>query len=144
MPLSKRSFESTQVACESSVIYLRSDLRAVSVATVAELILFEVDNPRSLVYELERLRADLRKLPGASDLLRVERWVDDIIIRLHRLDPTHFDVVTANEKRAELAELLTGIHNVLLDPANVTTATRLSLLGEVQPLRGPDQRRVMP
>ncbi|WP_052696424.1 alpha-E domain-containing protein [Mycobacterium lepromatosis] len=132
------------MACESSVIYLRSDLRAVSVATVAELILFEVDNPRSLVYELERLRADLRKLPGASDLLRVERWVDDIIIRLHRLDPTHFDVVTANEKRAELAELLTGIHNVLLDPANVTTATRLSLLGEVQPLRGPDQRRVMP
>ncbi|WP_237755941.1 alpha-E domain-containing protein [Mycobacterium lepromatosis] len=126
------------------MIYLRSDLRAVSVATVAELILFEVDNPRSLVYELERLRADLRKLPGASDLLRVERWVDDIIIRLHRLDPTHFDVVTANEKRAELAELLTGIHNVLLDPANVTTATRLSLLGEVQPLRGPDQRRVMP
>lgn len=136
--------ESTLVACESSVIYLRRNLGAVSVATVAELVLFEAENPRSLAYQLERLRADLRSLPGASGSSRAERLVDDISTRLRRLDPADLDVVTADGERAELAGLLTGIRNGLLDLAEVITATQLSLPGEMQPLWGPDQRRVMP
>lgn len=135
--------ESTQMACESSVIYLRHNLRAVNVATVAELVLFEVENPRLLVYPLERLRTDLWQLPGASGSSRAERLADDISIRLRRLDPADFDVVTANGERAKLAGLLTGIHNGLLDPTDVTTATQLSLPGEMQPMWVPDQRWVM-
>ncbi|WP_231589445.1 circularly permuted type 2 ATP-grasp protein [Mycobacterium haemophilum] len=136
--------ESTLVACESSVIYLRRNLGAVSVATVAELVLFEAENPRSLAYQLERLRADLRALPGASGSSRAERLVDDISTRLRRLDPADLDVVTVDGERAELAALLTGIHHGLLDLADVITTTQLSLPGEMQPLWGPDQRRVMP
>ena len=50
--------ESTLVACESSVIYRRRTLGKVSVAAVADLVLFDAENPRSLVYQLERLRAE--------------------------------------------------------------------------------------
>ncbi len=52
--------ESTLVACESSVIYRRRNLGTVSVAAVADLVLFDAENPRSLVYQFERLRADLQ------------------------------------------------------------------------------------
>jgi uncharacterized alpha-E superfamily protein len=57
--------ESTLVACESSVIYRRRTVGKVSVAALAELMLFDATNPRSLVYQLERLRADLGDLPGS-------------------------------------------------------------------------------
>jgi uncharacterized circularly permuted ATP-grasp superfamily protein/uncharacterized alpha-E superfamily protein len=136
--------ESTLVACESSVIYLRRNRGAVSVVTVAELVLFDPENPRSLAYQLERLRAGLRALPGSSGSSRAERSVDDIGIRLRRLDPARLDRVNADGKRAELAGLLDGIHKALLELADVIKASQLSLPGEMQPLWGPDRRRVMP
>jgi uncharacterized alpha-E superfamily protein len=136
--------ESTLVACESSVIYLRRNRGAVSVVTVAELVLFDPENPRSLAYQLERLRAGLRALPGSSGSSRAERSVDDIAIRLRRLDPARLDRVNADGKRAELAGLLDGIHKALLELADVIKASQLSLPGEMQPLWGPDRRRVMP
>ncbi len=136
--------ESTLVVCESSVIYLRRNLGVVGVATVAELVLFEAENPRSLAYQLERLHADLRALPGASGSSRAERLVDDISTRLRRLDPAELDQVTADGERAELAGLLSGMHSGLRELAGVITATQLSLPGEMQPLWGPDLRRVVP
>jgi uncharacterized circularly permuted ATP-grasp superfamily protein/uncharacterized alpha-E superfamily protein len=136
--------ESTLVVCESSVIYLRRNLGVVSVTTVAELVLFEAENPRSLAYQLERLRADLRALPGASGSSRAERLVDEIGTRLRRLDPADLDRVGADGQRAELARLLSGMHDGLLELADVITSTQLSLPGEMQPLWGPDLRRVVP
>ncbi len=50
--------ESMLVACESSVIYRRRTLGKVSVSAVADLVLFDEENPRSLVFQLERLRAE--------------------------------------------------------------------------------------
>src|SRR6202453_2069655 len=58
--------ESALVSCESSVIYRRCTVGKVSVAAVAELMLYDAQNPRSLLYQLERLRADLKVLPGSS------------------------------------------------------------------------------
>jgi uncharacterized circularly permuted ATP-grasp superfamily protein/uncharacterized alpha-E superfamily protein len=136
--------ESMLVACESSVIYLRRNPGAMSVTPVAELVLFDAENPRSLAYQLERLRADLRALPGASGSSRAERLVDDIGTRLRRIDPAGLDQVTAEGERAELAALLTGMQDGLLELADVITATQLSLPGEMQPLWGPDRRREMP
>ena len=80
--------ESALVACESSVIYRRRNLGAVSVAAVADLVLLDAENPRSLVFQFERLRADLKTLPGSSGSSRPERIVDEIGTRLRRLDPT--------------------------------------------------------
>jgi uncharacterized circularly permuted ATP-grasp superfamily protein/uncharacterized alpha-E superfamily protein len=136
--------ESTLVACESSVIYLRRNLGAVSVAAVAELVLFEPENPRSLVYQLERLRADLKALPGASGSSKAERLVDEINTPLRRLDPADLDVVTAEGERAELTQLLDGVHTGLRDLSGIISATQLSVPGEMQPLWGPDRRRMMP
>jgi uncharacterized circularly permuted ATP-grasp superfamily protein/uncharacterized alpha-E superfamily protein len=136
--------ESALVACESSVIYRRRTLGKVSVAAVADLVLFDTENPRSLVYQLERLRANLKALPGSSGSSRPERLVDEIATRLRRLDPADLEEVTADGTRAELAELLDGMHRDLRELSGVITATHLSLPGGMQHLWGPDEFRVVP
>jgi uncharacterized alpha-E superfamily protein len=136
--------ESALVACESSVSYRRRTLGVVSVAAVADLVLFDNENPRSLVYQLERLRADLKALPGSSGSSRPERLVDEIATRLRRLDPADLEEVTPDGTRAELAELLDGMHRDLRELSGVVTATHLSLPGGMQHLWGSDERRVVP
>jgi uncharacterized alpha-E superfamily protein len=106
--------------------------------------LFDAENPRSLVYQLERLRADLKALPGSSGSSRPERLVDEIATRLRRLNPADLEDVTAEGDRAVLTELLNGMHKDLRELSGLITATHLSLPGDMQPLWGPDERRVMP
>ncbi|GJF08723.1 hypothetical protein NGTWS0302_22030 [Mycolicibacterium cyprinidarum] len=136
--------ESTLIALESAVIYRRRNPGMFSVAAVAELVLFDAQNPRSLVYQLERLRTNLNSLPGASGSSRPERMVDEIAIRLRRIEPAELEEVTATGAREELDGLLGGIHRDLRELSGVITATHLSLPGDMQPLWGPDARRMMP
>lgn len=136
--------ESTLVACESSVIYRRRTLGKVSVAAVADLLLFDAENPRSLVYQLDRLRANLKTLPGSSGSSRPERLIEEITARLRRIEPADLDGVAADGHRAELAKLVTSMHNDLREFSRVITAAHLSLPGDMQPLWGPDERRVVP
>jgi uncharacterized circularly permuted ATP-grasp superfamily protein/uncharacterized alpha-E superfamily protein len=136
--------ESTLVACESSVIYRRRTLGKVSVAAVADLVLFDEENPRSLAYQFERLRTNLKALPSSSGSTRPERLIDEVAARLRRLDPADLEAVTPEGKRTELAELLGGMHADLRELSGLITATHLSLPGGMQPLWGPDERRVMP
>ena len=132
------------MVCESSVVYRRRNPGTVSVAAVAELVLFDAENPRSLVFQLERLRAGLKALPGSSGSSKPERLVDEIVTRLRRIEPADLEEVTADGDRADLAALLNGMHKDLRDLSGVITATHLSLPGGMQPLWGPDERRVMP
>jgi uncharacterized circularly permuted ATP-grasp superfamily protein/uncharacterized alpha-E superfamily protein len=136
--------ESTLMACESSVIYRRRNPGTVSVAAVAELVLFDAENPRSLVFQLERLRADLKALPGSSGSSRPERLVDEIATRLRRLDPAALEDVTPDGDREVLTKLLNGMHRDLRELSVLITATHLSLPGGMQPLWGPDERRLVP
>jgi uncharacterized alpha-E superfamily protein len=136
--------ESTLVVLESSVIYRRRMVGRVSVAAVAELVLFDADNPRSLAYQLERLRTGLRALPGASGSSRPQRLVDDIGTRLRRLDPAELEGVSEDGRRSELAGLLDGMHRDLGELSGIITATHLSLPGGMQHLWGPDERRLVP
>jgi uncharacterized circularly permuted ATP-grasp superfamily protein/uncharacterized alpha-E superfamily protein len=136
--------ESALVACESSVIYRRRTLGKVSVAAVADLVLFDEENPRSLAYQFERLRTNLKALPSSSGSSRPERLIDEVGARLRRLDPADLEDVTPDGKRAELADLLDGIHADLRELSRIITSTHLSLPGGMQPLWGPDERRVMP
>jgi len=106
--------------------------------------LFDTENPRSLVYQLERLRANLKALPGSSGSSRPERLVDEIVARLRRLDPADLEEVSAEGTRVELAELLDGMHRDLCELSNVITTTHLSLPGGMQHLWGPDEFRVVP
>jgi uncharacterized alpha-E superfamily protein len=132
------------VACESSVIYRRRTVGQVSVAAVTELMLFDANNPRSLLYQLERLRANLRDLPSSSGSSRPERMVEEISTLMRRSNPAVLEAVTADGRRAKLADLLATIHSELRDLAKVITETQLALPGGMQPLWGPDERRVMP
>ena len=136
--------EATLVACESSVIYRRRTVGKVSVAAVAELMLFDAQNPRSLLYQVERLRADLKDLPGASGSSRPERLVEEIGTLLRRSHPAELEIVSAGGLRAKLADLLGSVHAGLRELAEVITTTQLALPGGMQPLWGPDVRRVMP
>jgi uncharacterized circularly permuted ATP-grasp superfamily protein/uncharacterized alpha-E superfamily protein len=136
--------ESTLVACESSVIYRRRNPGKVSVAAVADLLLFDAENPRSLVYQFERLRANLKALPGSSGSSRPERLIEEIATRLRRLDPADLEEFTSDGRRAELAELVDGMHSGLRDLSGVITVAHLSLPSGMQPLWGPDERRVVP
>ncbi|MGE2834397.1 circularly permuted type 2 ATP-grasp protein [Mycobacterium sp. SMC-4] len=136
--------ESALVVCESLVMYRRRNPGKVSVAAVAELVLFDATNPRSLVYQLERLRADLKTLPGASGSTRPERMVDEISARLRRIEPGDLDDVDADGRRPELAGLMAGTHRDLGELAGVISSTHLSLPGGMQPLWGPDRRRLLP
>ena len=97
-----------------------------------------------MLYQLERLRADLRELPSSSGSSRPERMVDEISTLLRRSLPAELEGVDADGRRAELAELLAAIHAELRDLAEVITETQLALPGGMQPLWGPDERRVMP
>ncbi|BBX16860.1 hypothetical protein CRI77_17820 [Mycolicibacterium duvalii] len=136
--------ESTLVACESLVIYRRRNPGKASVAGVAELVLFDGTNPRSLVYQLERLRADLKTLSGASGSSRAERMVDEIAARLRRIEPDELESVDGGGRRRELDGLLAATHQALRELAGVISATHLSVPGEMQPLWGPDRRRLVP
>jgi uncharacterized circularly permuted ATP-grasp superfamily protein/uncharacterized alpha-E superfamily protein len=135
--------ESTLVACESAVIYRRRNPGSANVAAVADLLLFDHQNPRSLVYQLDRLRTGLKSLPGSSGSSRPERLVEEISTRLRRVEPTALETVTPEGRRAVLAALLDGMHADLRELSGIIIATHLSLPG-MQPLWGPDARRVVP
>ncbi|MGI9125066.1 MAG: circularly permuted type 2 ATP-grasp protein, partial [Mycobacterium sp.] len=136
--------DSILIACESSVIYRRRNLGQASVAAVAELLLFDESNPRSLAYQTDRLRTNLRSLPGGSGSSRPAQLVEDISARLRRSDPDDLDLVDAHGRRPEFDLLLEGMQSGLNELADVINRTQLSLEGEMQPIWGPDQRRVMP
>lgn len=136
--------DSVLAACESSVIYRRRNLGQASTAAVAELLLFDNSNPRSLVYQLDKLRSGLRSLPGASGSSRPERLVEEISKRLRRLDPEDLEHADSTGYRGEFDGLLRGVHEALSELSDVITQTQLSLPGDMQPLWGPDQRRELP
>ena len=144
-PAAERTvIESTLIAAESAVTYRRRTAGEVSVAALAELMLFDATNPRSLVYQLERLRTDLGDLPGSSGSSRPQRMVAEISTLLRRSNPADLEAVAADGRRKKLAELLTAVHTALRELAEVITATQLALPSDMQPLWGGDERRIVP
>lgn len=136
--------ESMLVACESSVIYRRRTLGKVSVTAIADLVLFDEENPRSLVFQLERLRANLKRLPSSSGSSRPERWADEIAATLRRVDLDDLETVGADGRRTELLDLLDRLHADLRELSNLIATAHLSLPTGIQPLWGPDERRLLP
>ena len=137
--------ESTLVACESSVIYRRRNLGKVSVAAVADWCCSTPRTRGRWCTSSSGCGPTSRRCPASSGSSRPERLVDEIVTRLRRLDPGRpRGRRRADGQRGELAELLDGMHADLRELSGVITATHLSLPGGMQPLWGPDERRVMP
>ena len=85
---------------------------------------------------------DPRLVPGY--MATGDPMVDEVATRLRRIEPAELEEVTADGRREELAGLLRGMNIDLRELSGVITATHLSLPGGMQPLWGPDARRVMP
>jgi uncharacterized circularly permuted ATP-grasp superfamily protein/uncharacterized alpha-E superfamily protein len=58
--------ESILTAAESIITYRRRYRSRAQLEMVLELLLLDADNPRSLVYQLDRLKEDLEEMPGAD------------------------------------------------------------------------------
>ncbi len=136
--------EAVLAACESAVTYRRRNRGALRIASVAQLLLFDAGNPRSLVFQLDALRVNLLALPGASGSSRPERLVEEVAAQLRRVDPSDLEIVDKHGRRAELAELLESVHTTLRTVSDLFAAAKLSLPAEIQPLWGPTQERVFP
>lgn len=128
--------ESVLRAAESQVSYRRRHRDSVRIAAVAGLLLFDTANPRSLAYQLDRLDADLRELPGASGSSRPQRLLADAQRMLRRLDPDDLEVTDDEGRRTELAELLDGVHLRLRKLAESFETAKLALPAGFQPLWG--------
>ncbi|RRQ28847.1 hypothetical protein DK926_06025 [Rhodococcus sp. Eu-32] len=128
--------DSVLSAAESSVIYRRRNRGPARPAAVAQLLLFDEGNPRSLVYQLDRLKDDLGSLPDASGTSRPEVLVEQMAVRLRRVDPGDLESVDASGVRTELVELVDGIHAQLEELSVVVLATHMVLPGGTQPLWG--------
>lgn len=128
--------ESVLRAAESQVSYRRRHRDSVRIAAVAGLLLFDTANPRSLAYQLDRLDADLRELPGASGSSRPQRLLADAQRMLRRLDPDDLEVTDNEGRRTELAELLDGVHLRLRKLAESFETAKLALPAGFQPLWG--------
>ncbi len=119
--------ESALVACESSVIYRRRNPGQINIAAIAELVLFDAENPRSLIYQLEQIRIRSRRPCRIVGLVAVRNvWSTNWPPRLRRLDPAGPEEVTGEGTCAELAALLDGMHAACVDPSVVITAAHLS------------------
>lgn len=137
--------EAVLVVCESSITYRRRTLGQVRIAAMAELLLFDEHNPRSMVFQLDRLRHRLRSLPGSTGATRPERLVEEMATRLRRLDPAELEAVDeAAGRREALAGLLEALDSGLRELSDLLAATQLSLPGAMQPLWGPNELRVLP
>ncbi|MGL4304795.1 MAG: circularly permuted type 2 ATP-grasp protein [Mycobacteriaceae bacterium] len=130
--------EAVLSATESSVIYRRRNRGKIRLAAVAQLLLFDEGNPRSLVFQLDALRVNLKALPSASGSSRAERLVEEMGARLRRIDPSDLEIVNDCGEKPELIELLDGIHTSLRSLSDVIMETQLSLPGDIQPLWGPN------
>lgn len=128
--------DSVLSAAESSVIYRRRNRGRARPAAVAQLLLFDEGNPRSLVYQLDRLKDDLGALPDASGTSRAELLVEQMAVRLRRVDPGDLESVDSSGRRVELVELVDDIHGQLEELSRVILATHMVLPGGTQPLWG--------
>lgn len=124
------------VAAESAVIYRRRHRGSAHVAALAGLLLFDPGNPRSLIYQLDRLEADFQALPGGAGASRSQRLLADAQRMLRRVDPADLENTDADGVRTELVELLEGVHLRLRKLSESFEATKLAVPVSIQPLWG--------
>jgi len=105
--------ESVLATSESGVTYRRRYRGRIQVATMLELLLLDAGNPRSLAYQVEQARADLRALPDSSGTSRPQRRLEDLQGTLRRTRPEELDRIDAGGHRPELLALLDGLHDSL-------------------------------
>ena len=101
--------EAVLTAAESIVTFRRRYRTRSSVDAVIELLVIDPFNPRSVAYQLQRIRTDLRALPNSSPTTRPLRLLDAGGTRTHRRSGSARGV--GQWPSAPLEEFLAGLQN---------------------------------
>jgi uncharacterized alpha-E superfamily protein len=126
--------ESYLVANESSIIYRRRNRGLYQPAGVAELLLFDPTNPRSMIFSLERLNSALSSVPETLRSAGAERAVQDMIAELRRSDPVDLVHVDTERRRPELVELMTTLRTGARELSDLLTRTRFATPRQARPI----------
>lgn len=125
--------ESYLLAGESSVTYRRRYRSVFMARDAVDLMFFDETNPRSLIYQLTRLRSDLARLPDELRSGPAERLVEEQITQVGRFDRDDTDVVE-DGRRSQLAALLDGVDQGLREVSDVLERTRFAPPAQARPL----------
>jgi uncharacterized circularly permuted ATP-grasp superfamily protein/uncharacterized alpha-E superfamily protein len=104
--------EAVLTAAESIVTFRRRYLTRAGVDALLELLVIDPVNPRSVAYQLQRIRTDLRALPNTSPTARPLRLLDSLAERVRTSDPVTL-AEAADGRRSALEALLSGLQNQL-------------------------------
>jgi uncharacterized circularly permuted ATP-grasp superfamily protein/uncharacterized alpha-E superfamily protein len=104
--------EAVLTAAESIVTFRRRYSTRARVDALLELLLIDPFNPRSVAYQLNRIRNDLRALPNTSPTARPLRLLDRLAERVRTSDPVAL-AESENGRRTELYDLLAGLQDQL-------------------------------
>ena len=104
--------EAVLMAAESIVTFRRRYRTRSGVDAVLELLVLDPFNPRSIAYQVQRVRTDLRALPNTSPTSRPLRLLDALAERVRIADPVML-AESADGRRAQLEEFLAGLHHEL-------------------------------
>ena len=89
-------------ATESQVTYQRRYRTTAAAGNILDLLLADPDNPRSLEFQLQRIRSELAAMPGATGASRPERMIDDLLAELEQSDiPAMATAVDGSRPRLE-------------------------------------------
>jgi uncharacterized circularly permuted ATP-grasp superfamily protein/uncharacterized alpha-E superfamily protein len=100
--------ESVLIAHESSITYRRRHAARPETASLLDLLVADTDNPRSLVFQLLRLRDDLAQVPAHLPVDARDRLAQDLVDLSRELDPRSAATVVG-ERREQLAEVLESL-----------------------------------
>ncbi|WP_168701554.1 circularly permuted type 2 ATP-grasp protein [Gordonia paraffinivorans] len=126
--------ESFLTANESAVIYRRRNRGLYRFENVAELLLFDPTNPRSMIFQLEKMHEDLTSVPEPLRSTGAERMVQEMIGDLRRSSPTDVAGTDDAGRRTELEELIVGLRNRSRDLSDLLMRTRFAVPRQARPI----------
>ncbi len=124
------------IANESSVIYRRRNRGLLQLSSVAELLFFDDTNPRSLIYQLDRMRERLAALPEELRSAVAERSVEEMAAEVRRSDPVDLAQADSSGRRVDLDQLMTTLGDGVRELSDVLTRTRFAQPSQAQPIWG--------
>ncbi|MGC5245709.1 circularly permuted type 2 ATP-grasp protein [Gordonia sp. DT219] len=128
--------ESFLTAGESAVIYRRRSRGLYRMLPVLQLLFFDATNPRAMIYQFDRLRADLSGLPDSLRSAAAERIVEEMTSELRRSDPADLGAVGDDGRRAALVDLATMAREGARELSDVLARSRFALPLPAQPIWG--------
>jgi uncharacterized circularly permuted ATP-grasp superfamily protein/uncharacterized alpha-E superfamily protein len=133
--------ESVLTAAESIITYRRRYRSRGQLETVLDLLLLDAGNPRSLVFQLDGLAADLDALPPGPDrrLRDEQRLVLEATTALRLADTAVLVLPDQDGRRPALESLLADLADLLLRAGGAVDRTHFSHLLPQRRLLGPVQ-----